>query len=126
MRLLLDTNVFLCWQWRDRRLSTALRDSIEDTANDVAVSAITIWEICIKRNIGKLEFTGSPTVACQDAGFRLLDVTAAHAEMAGDLPRHHGDPFDRMLIAQAKSEGLVVATEDRQFSLYGVPILGVI
>lgn len=126
MRLLLDTNVFLWWQWRDRRLSTALRDSIEDTANDVAVSAITIWEICIKRNIGKLEFTGSPTVACRDAGFRFLDVTAAHAEMAGDLPRHHGDPFDRMLIAQAKSEGLVVATEDRQFSLYGVPVLGVV
>lgn len=126
MRLLLDTNVFLWWQWRDRRLSAALRDSIEDIENEVTVSATTIWEICIKRNIGKLEFTGSPTIACREAGFRLLDVTAAHAEMAGDLPRHHGDPFDRMLIAQAKSEELVVATEDRQFALYGVPILGVV
>lgn len=126
MRLLLDTNVFLWWQRRDRRLSTTLRDAIEDTGNDIAVSAITIWEICIKRGIGKLDFTGSPMIACQEAGFRFLDVTAAHAEVAGDLPRHHGDPFDRMLIAQAKSEGLVVATEDRQFSLYGVPILGVV
>ena len=125
MRLLLDTNVFLWWQWRDRRLSAALRDSIEDMQNEVTVSAITIWEVCIKRNIGKLEFTGSPTIACREAGFRLLDVTAEHAEMAGDLPPHHGDPFDRMLIAQSKSEGLVVATEDRQFALYGVPILGV-
>jgi PIN domain nuclease of toxin-antitoxin system len=126
VRLLLDTNVFLWWQWRDRRLSATLRDAIEDIENDIAVSAITVWEISIKRGLGKLEFTGSPRVACQEAGFRLLDVTAAHAEMAGDLPRHHGDPFDRMLIAQAKSEGLVVATEDRHFSLYGVPILGVV
>jgi PIN domain nuclease of toxin-antitoxin system len=126
VQLLLDTNVFLWWQWADRRLSATLRDSIEDTENDVTVSAITIWEICIKRNIGKLEFTGSPTIACHEAGFRVLDVTAAHAEAAGDLPRHHGDPFDRMLIAQAISEGLIVATEDRQFSRYGVPVLGVL
>jgi PIN domain nuclease of toxin-antitoxin system len=126
VQLLLDTNVFLWWQWRDRRLSSSLRDSIEDTGNDIAVSAVTIWEICIKRSIGKLEFTGSPVVACQEAGFRFLDVTAAHAEVAGDLPRHHGDPFDRMLIAQAKSEDLVLVTEDRQFSLYGVPLLGVV
>ncbi|MBM3647916.1 MAG: type II toxin-antitoxin system VapC family toxin [Alphaproteobacteria bacterium] len=125
MHLLLDTNVFLWWQWRDRRLSSVVRDSIEDTANDVAVSAVTIWEVCIKRGIGKLDFDGSPIAACQDAGLRLLDVTAAHAEAAGDLPRHHGDPFDRMLIAQAKSERLVVVTEDRQCSLYGVPILGI-
>ncbi len=124
MRLLLDTNVFLWWQWRDRRLSATLRDAIEDLQGDVAVSAVTIWEICIKREIGKLDFAGSPTTACREAGFRLLDVTATHAELAGGLPRHHGDSFDRMLIAQAKLEGFVLATEDRQFSLYGVPILG--
>jgi PIN domain nuclease of toxin-antitoxin system len=124
VRLLLDTNVFLWWQWRDRRLSATLRDAIEDLQGDVAVSAVTIWEICIKREIGKLDFAGSPTTACREAGFRLLDVTATHAELAGGLPRHHGDLFDRMLIAQAKLEGFVLATEDRQFSLYGVPILG--
>jgi PIN domain nuclease of toxin-antitoxin system len=124
VRLLLDTNVFLWWQWRDRRLSKTLRGAIEDFHNDVAVSAVTVWEISIKRQIGKLDFKGSPTKACQESGFRLVDFTAGHAELAGDLPRHHGDPFDRMLIAQARLEGLVLATEDRQFSLYGVPLVG--
>jgi PIN domain nuclease of toxin-antitoxin system len=124
VQLLLDTNVFLWWQWRDRRLPRPVRDTIENWESDVTVSAVTIWEICVKRQIGKLDFDGSPVTACREAGFRLLDVTAAHAESAGDLPRHHGDPFDRMLIAQAKSEGLVLATQDRHFSLYGVPILG--
>lgn len=124
MRLLLDTNIFLWWQWRDRQLPVSVRDAIEDFQSDIAVSAITIWEICIKRQLGKLDFTGSPTTACREAGFRLIDVTAAHVELAGGLPRHHGDPFDRMLIAQTKSEGLVLATADRQFSLYGVPLLG--
>lgn len=85
MRLLLDTNVFLWWQWHDRRLPTVIRETIE------------AWE---------------------------SEVTAIHAELAGDPPRHHGDPFDRMLIAQARLEGLVIATQDRHFSLYGVPVLG--
>jgi PIN domain nuclease of toxin-antitoxin system len=125
VRLLLDTNVFLWWQWRDRRLAAHALAAIEDQESDIAVSAITVWEVCIKRQTGKLDFEGSPTAACREAGFRLLDVTAAHAELAGDLPRHHADPFDRMLIAQAKIEGLVVVTQDRQFSLYGIPMLGV-
>jgi PIN domain nuclease of toxin-antitoxin system len=125
VRLLLDTNVFLWWQWQDRRLPTIAREAIEDQESEIAVSAITVWEVCIKRQIGKLDFEGSPVRACEDAGFSLLDVTAVHAEVAGDLPRHHGDPFDRMLIAQAKVEGLVLVTQDRQFLLYGVPLLGV-
>ena len=124
MRLLLDTNVFLWWQWRDRRLPEIVRKAIEDPESDIAVSAVTVWEVCIKRQTGKLGFDGSPVAACAGAGFRLLDVTAAHAELAGDLPRHHGDPFDRMLIAQARVEGLVLATQDRQLLLYGVPLLG--
>ena len=125
MRLLLDTNVFLWWQWQDRRLPAIAREAIEDQESDIAVSAITVWEVCIKRQIGKLDFEGSPTRACKEAGFVLLDVTAVHAEVAGDLPRHHGDPFDRMLIAQATVEGMVLVTQDRQFLLYGVPLLGV-
>lgn len=83
-----------------------------------------MWEICIKRQIEKLEFDGSPVVACTEAGFDLLDVTAVHAEAAGNLPRHHGDPFDRMLIAQAKLEDFTLVTQDRQFLSYGVPLLG--
>lgn len=110
MRLLLDTNIFLWWQWRDPRLPSRAKASIEERKNDILVSAATIWEVCIKRQIGKLDFDGSPITACVDAGFQLLDITAAHAEAAGDLPRHHGDPFDRMLIAQARLDHLTIAT----------------
>ena len=124
MRLLLDTNVFLWWQWSDRRLPAVVRQAIEDPASDILVSAATVWEISIKRKIGKLDFEGSPVAACLEAGFALLDVAAANAELAGDLPRHHDDPFDRMLVAQARMEGLVLATRDRQLLLYGVPLLG--
>ena len=125
MRLLLDTNVFLWWQWQDRRLPADTREAIEDQESEIAVSAIPVWEICIKRQIGKLDFEGSPIRACEEAGFGLLDVTAVHAAFAGDLPRHHGDPFDRMLIARAQVEGFVLVTQDRQLLPYGVPLLGV-
>jgi PIN domain nuclease of toxin-antitoxin system len=123
VRLLIDTNIFLWWQWRDRRLPGRAKSAVEDRENDILVSAASIWEICIKRQIGKLEFDGSPVTACADAGFHLLDVTAVHAEAAGDLPRHHGDPFDRMLVAQARLEHLTIVTEDRHFVLYDVPVL---
>ena len=123
MRLLLDTNIFLWWQWRDRRLPSRAKVAIEDRENDILVSAATIWEVCIKRQIGKLDFDGSPVTACADAGFHLLDITSVHAETAGDLPRHHGDPFDRMLIVQARLDHLTIVTEDRQFALYDVPLL---
>ena len=121
MKFLLDTDTCI---YAIKQNESVLKALLSKSRADVAVSAVTIWEICIKREIGKLDFAGSPTTACREAGFRLLDVTATHAELAGGLPRHHGDSFDRMLIAQAKLEGFVLATEDRQFSLYGVPILG--
>jgi PIN domain nuclease of toxin-antitoxin system len=123
VRLLLDTNVFLWWQWRDPALPAATKAAIEDRENDIWVSAATVWEISIKRRIGKLDFDGSPVTACNDAGFELLGIMASHAEAAGDLPRHHGDPFDRMLIAQAQLEHLTIVTADPQFKLYGVPLL---
>jgi PIN domain nuclease of toxin-antitoxin system len=123
VRLLLDTNIFLWWQWRDRHLPNAAKLAIEERDNEIFVSAASIWEVIIKRQIGKLEFDGSPITACSDAGFHLLDVTAAHAEAVGDLRRHHGDPFDRMLVAQARVDHLTIVTEDRQFALYDVPIL---
>jgi PIN domain nuclease of toxin-antitoxin system len=123
VRLLLDANIFLWWQWRDHRLPSRAKLAIGDRENDILVSAATIWEVCIKRQIGKLDFDGSPVTACVDAGFHLLDMTAVHAEAAGALPRHHGDPFDRMLIAQARLDHLTVVTEDRQFARYDVPLL---
>ena len=87
MRLLLDTHVLLWWQWRDPLLpADAQRPRFADGENDIVVSAATIWEIGIKRRIGKLDFDGSAVTACRDAGFELLDMTASHAEAAGICP----------------------------------------
>jgi PIN domain nuclease of toxin-antitoxin system len=122
--LLLDTHVFIWWDSRDRRLSKLAREAIEDLGNRAIVSAASIWEISIKRTTGKLKFHHDTLAALDRNGFESLDITPIHAEAAGSLPLHHTDPFDRLLIAQAKLEGLVLITQDRHLTLYGVPILG--
>jgi PIN domain nuclease of toxin-antitoxin system len=91
----------------------------------MAVSAATIWEISIKRKTGRLVFDGGAIASCKASNFDLLPITAEHAELAGALPLHHTDPFDRMLVAQARIEGLVLLTQDRKLLPYGVPVLGV-
>lgn len=91
----------------------------------MVVSAATIWEIAIKRNTGRLEFEGDVIAACKANAFEILSITAEHADLAGTLPLHHTDPFDRMLVAQAKIEGLVLLTQDRKLLLYGAPVIGI-
>lgn len=85
---------------------------------------MSIWEIAIKRQVGKLRFDGSPADEVSGAGFRHLSITAAHAEAAGDLPPHHRDPFDRILVAQAQAEGLTLVSRDAAFNRYDVRVLG--
>lgn len=124
MRLLLDTHVFLWWLSDDRKLSTAARDAIRDPSAIVHVSAASIWEIAIKAKLGRLEVQGDDLAAEIEANaFAELPITVRHAQSAGALPRHHDDPFDRMLISQAQLEHLVVVTHDRRFRRYGVQIL---
>jgi len=122
--LLIDTHVLLWWQWQSLDLSRAARKALNDRRNRFVVSAATIWEVSIKRHAGKLDVEGDLAAACHANGFDLLPISAEHAELAGALPLHHTDPFDRMLIAQAKSESLVLLTQDRKMELYGVPLLG--
>ena len=124
MRLLIDTHILLWWDRQLRRLSRPLRAAIEDEANDIFVSAASIWEIAIKRAIGKLSFCHSIVDAVSEFGFEILSVTGSHAEHAGGLPRHHNDPFDRLIIAQAYLEGMTIGTKDRQMQPYGVALLG--
>ena len=124
MRVLIDTHIFLWWDRQLRSLSRPLRSAIEDAANDIFVSAASIWEIAIKRATGKLSFHRSIVDAVSALGFEILPVTGSHAEHAGGLPRHHNDPFDRLIIAQAYLEGMVVGTQDRLMRPYGVAILG--
>ena len=124
MRVLIDTHIFLWWDQQLRRLSRPLRAAIEDEANEIVVSAATIWEIAIKRAIGKLRFDRPIVAAVLALGFEILPVAGAHAEHAGGLPPHHNDPFDRLIIAQAYLEGMVLGTQDRRMLPYGVATLG--
>ena len=119
-RLLLDTHALIWAVENSPRLGADAREVITDPLNEVFVSASTIWEIAIKRALGKLSFPGDVGETVRRDGFKELPVTFYHAEQAGGLPRHHGDLFDRMLVAQAQAEGLVIVTEDSDIPRYGV------
>ena len=120
MRLLLDTHVLL-WSLTDpRKLTGTARDALEDGHNEIFVSAVSGWEIAVKRALGKLEAPDNLEAGVREQGFTPLNLPFLHAEQAGALPQHHGDPFDRMLVAQAQIEGLVVVTRDARIPLYGI------
>lgn len=119
MRLLFDTNAFL--NWRDGSLKPAAVRTVQ-RASIVYVSAVTAWEISTKAALGKLRFVRSVEDALAEYGFSGLPVTVRHGDRIGHLPLHHGDPFDRMLIAQAIEEGLTILTSDRAFERYQVSV----
>ena len=125
MDLLLDTHAFIWWAANDFRLVERARVAIAEPDNRVVVSAVSVWEISIKRASGKLAFRHNILQVLTRTGFDTIDITPSHADLAGSLPLHHADPFDRLLVAQAQIEGLVLVTQDRQLLPYGVPILGV-
>lgn len=118
MKLLLDTHVFLWWRLDSPRLKGRLRQAILDPATEVYVSAAVAWEIVIKRALGRLVFEGGVGEAVIEEGFAPLPVTVAHVDEVASLPDHHRDPFDRLLIAQARREGLTLATHDRIMKRY--------
>jgi PIN domain nuclease of toxin-antitoxin system len=123
MTLLLDTHVFLWWEADDTHLPAHLRAAISSPANRVYVSAVSVWEIAIKRASGKLLFRAAASKAIQRHNFTALPITAEHTEWAGSLPALHRDPFDRLLVAQAHLEGLTLVTLDDQILRYQVPHL---
>jgi PIN domain nuclease of toxin-antitoxin system len=121
---LLDTHVLLWWMQDAPRLEGRVRDVISNPDHDIVVSAASLWEAAIKRAIGKLRFdTPALLQALRRGRVRVLPITAEHALAAGDLPRHHDDPFDRMLVAQAAAEGLSIVTHDHRLGQYGVGIV---
>jgi PIN domain nuclease of toxin-antitoxin system len=122
VRLLLDTHALLSWL-ADEGLTAQAREAIADPANLVAVSAASAWEISIKKALGKLAAPDDLERQVQAGGFLPLPVSIAHGVAAGELARHHDDPFDRMLIAQAQVEGLTIVTRDKRFDDYGVALL---
>jgi len=112
MRLLLDTQVFLWWCADDRRLGEAEREAIRDEANDVFLSAASVWEMAIKQALGRLQVPERPSTVVARLGIDRLPITFEHAEATARLPAVHRDPFDRLLVAQAKVEGLTLVTTD--------------
>jgi PIN domain nuclease of toxin-antitoxin system len=117
--ILLDTHILLWALADDPRLTPDMRGLLE-RAKVRFISAASIWEIEIKRALGKLWIDGDILEIAGDAGFSPLAITWSHAAESGRLPPHHADPFDRLLIAQARIEGLPILSADRQFAAYDV------
>lgn len=120
--LLLDNHIFLWWESGSDRLGAA-GNAIADPRNQIYVSSASIWEIEIKRALGKLAVKGDLIAALSAVGFRTLPITVEHAVAAARLPRHHNDPFDRMLVAQAQIENFTLVSHDALLIPYGIPLL---
>jgi PIN domain nuclease of toxin-antitoxin system len=124
MRVLLDTHALIWFLEGDERLSGRARETIAQDDNEVLVSIVSLWEMSIKHSLGKLEL-GQPFAdlipkQLEANAFGVLGVELTHVIELGTLPYHHRDPFDRLMIAQARVEGLPVVSDDRAFDAYGV------
>lgn len=123
MKVLLDTQVLLWWFVDSSVLCSASRELITDMRNTVYVSAVSLWEIAIKRSLGKLDVPDGLPDLLERECFMELSVQSRHAWHIHTLPHHHRDPFDRLLIAQAKLEHLPIMTRDAMFSRYDIDLL---
>lgn len=121
-RLVVDTHALLWWLADDAALSEPARASIADPANVPVVSVASLWEIAIKQSLGKLDAPADLPEIIVAEGFTLLPVGAQHAWRVRELPFHHRDPFDRLLIAQAMTERVPILTADASFAVYEVDV----
>lgn len=120
MRLLLDSHVLL-WALMDvQKLGAIARGAIASPDNEVFISAVSMWELALKREKGTLRTPNDLTTIVEQRGFTPLSLSLFHAEQAAMLPMHHKDPIDRMLIAQARAEGLTLVTGDAHIRRYGI------
>lgn len=126
MRYLLDTHTLLWWRQDDPRLPHRLDSLLESGENEILFSPVSLWEIAIKRSLGKLNLEGSleefVRTLRQDHGFVLWPLEVSHFSRLETLPHHHGDPFDRLLIAQAMETGATAITDDAAWRKYKVKI----
>jgi PIN domain nuclease of toxin-antitoxin system len=125
MRFLIDTHVLVWFVSDPRKLPDDVHDALRDFDNEVWVSAATFWEIAMNRERGRMKFHGDVAESLRAASFLELPVRGAHYEAAVALPPIHKDPFDRLLVAQAMAEGMVLVTHDGALAAYNVPMLRV-
>jgi PIN domain nuclease of toxin-antitoxin system len=125
VQLLLDTHVLLWTLSGDDRLGTSAVDTIADGRNVVYVSSVSVWEVATKRSLGKLRAPADLVAAVDAAGFRHLPLSLEHADAVSELPGHHRDPFDRMLIAQARTDRLTLMTHGAVMQRYDVQLIAV-
>jgi PIN domain nuclease of toxin-antitoxin system len=123
MNYLLDTHVLIELLGAPQRIDRRLRNVLQEPLNALFVSSASAWEIAIKAAIGRLRGPDDLEAELIREGIGSLDITIADALRAGALPRHHNDPFDRMLVAQAQNRGLTLVTRDSMLAAYGVLIL---
>jgi len=127
VRLLLDTHVFIWALGEPQKLPPQARAAIEDSGNDVFISAAVSWEITLKHALGKLALPSAPSVyipsRLQHFGFKELPISIGHTLAVSNLPAHHADPFDRILVAQAHVDGLTLVSVDEQIRKYPITVL---
>ena len=127
MEVLLDTNAFLWWGTNDPKLSATARTIIANPRNDIFFSIVSAWEIVIKAQIGKLPLPEAPDTYIRDRiahyGFKTLSIEMEDVLQIWQLPQHHNDPFDRLLIAQSKTYFLPILTADTKFPLYKIDVI---
>jgi PIN domain nuclease of toxin-antitoxin system len=123
VKLLLDTHAFLWWLNDDPQLGERARQAIEEPDNLVYVSAATAWEIAVKRANGKLVAPGDIAQWIEQCAFGDCPIEVEHAVLAAELPKHHHDPFDRLLVAQAQREDMTLVTSDPEIVEYDVSVL---
>lgn len=123
MRLILDTHAALWFVAGDDRLGGAARRELFDEDNRVLVSAAVVWEVAVKRSLRKLEVPAEYLALLLDGGAEPLPISLEHATAVEDLPWHHRDPFDRMLVAQTQVERATLVSGDEALAAYGVPVV---
>lgn len=123
MNIIIDTHIFL-WALSDpSRIGDTKRMELEDLSNTIYVSAVSIAELMIRASIGKLKIDFDPVAMAKESGFMLLDFSSEAALLLKDMPFHHRDPFDRMLIAQSITDNYPIMTEDPKIALYDCRVL---
>lgn len=123
MRYLIDTNIFIWWMEKNKRISKDLMVLLNDPAISIFLSVGSIWEMVIKRAKGKLKLSQDIEKGIQTSRFEILSIQTSHALAVGNLPDYHKDPFDRILIAQTKSENLTLITSDPKIWKYKIDLL---